>query len=77
MVVIPEDGVDIDAIHRKWPPQRGLFRKQRRSGWCAVAVLVCMIAALSIGTYVSWHDCKTAGGTTVRGLIWWECAVTL
>jgi hypothetical protein len=45
------DGVDIDAIHRTWPHQRGLFRKQRRltehpANW--------VMLALAVGCLIGW-----------------------
>ncbi len=46
-------GVDIDAIHRTWPHQRGLFRKQRRlvgtEGWHSWVML-----ALAVGCLIGW-----------------------
>ena len=49
------DGIDIDAVHRTWPNQRGLFRKQRPvwrehpATWVMLALAVGFVVGLCVG----------------------------
>lgn len=39
----------------------------------ALAALVVFVIVAAIGMHATWHKCKQAGGTTVRGLFGLEC----
>lgn len=39
----------------------------------SITILLAIVAAAFVGMYLTWSDCADAGGTTVRGIVGFEC----